>query len=264
MEKFVLNESDFEGNKLYGDLYLENSKIKFSGKNNIIFIDGQLKLIDSTIEFRGDNSLIFIGETDDIITLDVKIYNNSTLCIGKDVWINKGIKIVISEETNVFFGSDCLISYDTCIRTGDPHLIYDCASKKRINKSKSLYVGDHVWIGQHVMLLKGAMVGSGTIIGAMSLLSGKKYESNCVYAGNPVRKKKENVFFLKNDCHRFMEEESNKFSEYNSDEFIYEHKDKGKLLFEEIEDNLNKLKVDERVNYLKNIFNNIDKNRFSI
>ena len=40
VEKFVLNESDFEGNKLYGDLYLENSKIKFSGKNNIIFIDG--------------------------------------------------------------------------------------------------------------------------------------------------------------------------------------------------------------------------------
>jgi len=35
--------------------------------------------------------------------------------MGKETWINKGLKVVVSEQTNVFFGNDSLISYDTCI-----------------------------------------------------------------------------------------------------------------------------------------------------
>jgi len=49
MSKYVLDESAKNLNsKLYGDLYLENSKIKFIGKNNILYIDGRLNLINSS------------------------------------------------------------------------------------------------------------------------------------------------------------------------------------------------------------------------
>lgn len=183
--------------------------------------------------------------------------------MGKETWINKGLKVVVSEQTNVFFGNDSLISYDTCIRTGDPHLIYDCTSYKRINKSRSIYVGDHVWIGQHVMLLKGAKIGSGTVIGAMSLVSGKIYNSNCIYAGNPIRKVKENIFFLRDNCHRFLDEDIKQHEYYEKDDFIYE-KTSDNLLFDEIEHNLKTLKVEDKINYLKDITNNANKNRFAI
>lgn len=261
MEKFEFEKSN--GNEFFGELYLVNSNIKFKGNNNILYIDGKLTLENSNIEFRGDNSLIYICESRDKLTLDLKIYNNSTFYMGKENWINKGIKIVISEETNVFFGNDNLISYDTCIRTGDPHILYDVKSHRRINPSKSVYVGDHVWIGQHVFFLKGAQVGSGTTIGAMSVVSGKKHKSNCVYGGNPTKLIKENTFFLKDDCHRFKTEEKKRYESFEGNDYIYE-KDASTINFDDIEDSLNSLSVKKRVDYLKEITQNISKNRFWI
>ena len=49
------------------------------------------------------------------------------------------------------------------IRTADPHIIYDI-HRKRINPSKSVFIGDHVWCGQNVLLLKGCRVGSGVSV----------------------------------------------------------------------------------------------------
>lgn len=59
-------------------------------------------MIDSSIEFRGDNSIVYICETKDVITLDLKVYNNSVFYMGYENCTNKGIKIVVSEQTNVF------------------------------------------------------------------------------------------------------------------------------------------------------------------
>ncbi len=264
MEKYEMLDTELErGNKLVGNLKVINSKITFKGKNNILLINGDLTLVNSAIEFRGDNSLIYLCGTFDKITLDIKVYHNSTCYFGEDVWINRGIKIVISEETNVFFGRECLISYDTCIRTGDPHLVYDVDSKKRINVSKSVYVGDHVWIGQDVMILKGAMIGSGSIIGAKSLVTGKKYKSNASYGGNPVKLVKDNVFFLRDNCHYFKSDDTLESTEYNSDDYIYSNDGK-QISFDVIEHNLRTLSIEERITYLNDITDNKDKNRFYI
>ncbi len=261
MEKYIYN--DEKGNKVVGDLFLENSKVKFVGENNILYVDKSIKLIDSSIEFRGNNSIVYLCETVDTLPVDIKVYHNSVVYFGKECWINKGIKIVASEQTNVFFGNDCLISYDTCIRTGDPHLIYDVDSKKRVNLSKSFYVGDHVWIGQHVMMLKNAKIGSGSIIGAMSVVSGKRYESNCVYGGNPIKKIKEGIFFLKPDCHRFTDDEieANEYSD--STDYIYEGNN-GVEYFDFIENKLKELTVSEKIEFLQKITNEDNKNRFAI
>lgn len=113
-----------DNNKIVGNINLDNSNIKFIGKNNILYVDNGITLVNSSIEFRGDNSLVYLCKTNDKLTIDVKIYNNSTLYFGKNMWINKRIKIVISEETNVFFGCDCLVSYDTCIRKLVIHILY--------------------------------------------------------------------------------------------------------------------------------------------
>ena len=56
-----------------------------------------------------------------------------------------------------------------------------------------------MWIGQHVYFLKGTQIGSGSIIGAKSLVAGKKIKSNTIYAGNPAKLIRKDVFYDR-DC----------------------------------------------------------------
>lgn len=254
---------DEKNNKVVGNLTLDNSKIKFIGSNNILYIDDEITLVNSSIEFRGDNSLVYLSKTTEKITVDIKLYNNSTIYIGKNIWINKGIKIVISEQTNLFFGEECMIAPNCCIRSADPHILYDANTKKRINQSKSIYIGDHVWIGQDTLILKNTNIGSGAVVGAKSLVTNKKYNSNTIYGGSPARKIKENIFFIRDDCHRFTDEEINKYNYNDTDKYIY-NKDNTTTDFKEIENTLKKLPIQEKIKYLNKITSNNDKNRFFI
>lgn len=99
----LTSEEEKRNNKIIGDLFVLNTDIKFIGNNNIIYVNGSVSLVNSNIYFRGNNSLIYICNTDDKLTLDIKMYNNSVLYFGEDMWINRGIKIVIFEQNNVFF-----------------------------------------------------------------------------------------------------------------------------------------------------------------
>lgn len=264
--EMVSNSKDskmLKENKIIGNLKLENSEIKFLGDNNFLYLVGTVNLLNTKIEFRGNNSIVYLCESDDIYSLDLKIYNNSVFYFGKNNWINRLLKVVVSEQTNVIFGNDNLISYDICIRTADPHLIYDVSTKQRINNSKSILVGDHVWLGQHAFILKGTQIGSGSVVGAMSLLTNKKYRSNTIYAGNPARAKKEGIFFIKPNAHRFLDDDIEEYKNYNSNEFIYE-KDDFSIDFNDIDIFLHKSSLKSKLNYLNEITNNNHKNRFYI
>ncbi|GFH43486.1 hypothetical protein Hs30E_20750 [Lactococcus hodotermopsidis] len=59
-------------------------------------------------------------------------------------------------------------------------------------------------------ILKGAKIGSGSVVGA--LVTGKYLFSNFIYAGNPAKKVKEDIFFTENSSHFFTEKEA---KEYN-------------------------------------------------
>ncbi len=74
-------------------------------------------------------------------------------------------------------------------------MIYSIDSRKRINHSKSIFIGDSVWIGQGTLLLKGCRIHSGSVIGAESVISNKKIDSNCIAAGNPCRQIKQKIFW---------------------------------------------------------------------
>ena len=254
---------DEKNNKIIGNINLDNSKVKFTGSNNILYINDEITLVNSSIDFRGDNSLVYLCKTAEKITVDIKLYNNSTIYFGKNIWINKGVKIVISEQTNLFLGNNCMIAPECCIRSADPHIIYDINTKKRINQSKSIFIGDHVWIGQGIMVLKNAMVGSGAVIGAKSLITNKKYNSNTIYGGSPAKKIKEGIFFIHDDCHRFLDEDIEKYEYNDTDKYIY-NRDGTTTEFEDIENNLRGASIKDRIDYLDKITLNNDKNRFYI
>ena len=206
-----------------GKLILKNAHI-IADKNatdNILYIpkDHTLLLKNCTINFLGSNSLLFLRENN--MSINVSIFNNSTLFIDKAFSTNKTTNIVISEQTSVFIGRENLYSFDVWFRTADPHLIYDCTTHQRTNQSKSIFVGDHVWIGQDCLIMKNSFIGSGAIIGAKSLCSNKDYRSNCIYGGSPARLIRENVFFTKDCVHNYTDIETEQSQCCDNEKFIF-------------------------------------------
>lgn len=201
-------------------IVMNNSKIIISGKDNIVFIEDGCSLLNTTININGNGNLVYLSKSRHNIILGLNMYNNSTCYIGKEVYFNGTLNVILSEEKNFFVGSDCLFSFGIWVRTADPHLIYDADSKVRINPSKSILVGEHCWIGQGAMLLKGSVVGSGSIVGGGAVLA-KTVGNNEVYAGNPAKKIKENVFWSGECVHTFTDEKTRKYNVMDKEEYIY-------------------------------------------
>jgi len=267
----IINETiqieDLKENKIIGKPKLTNSKIIFRGKGNLLYCDNEsVHLVNSNIEFNGNDTIIFLCKNRFNYILNAIVYNNSVLFFGRDNYFNNKLNIIISEQKNVIVGEGCLFSFDCWFRTADPHLIYDSFTKKRVNPSKSIYIGDHVWIGQHAFILKGTQIGSGSIIGGMSLVSGKKIESNSSYAGNPARKVGESIFYTSDSVHAFTESETRSHDVFESDEFIYSYNQNEALPFSSIEKSLTEFKLaSEKLDFLiENLQMNRNKNRFFI
>ena len=247
-------------NKIIGNPKIVNSEIRFKGKNNILYCEEGITIKDSYINFEGNNSLIFLSKNRHIYYFQITIYHNSVCYFGKNNYSNKKFHIIISEEKNVFIGDECLFAIDCWIRTADPHIIYNF-DKKRINHSKSVYIGDHVWCGQNVLIFKGSKIGSGCIIGGGSVVPAKKLFSNSIYAGNPVKLIKSDVFHSKKSVNFFEEDDSAKYDEFIDDRWIYKFDD-NTLSFDVIEEEILKSKdVNYRLDYLKSRLNK-SKNRF--
>lgn len=177
-------------NKIVGNIEYKDSEITFAGDGNIFICNGNLLLENCKIRFTGSNSLIYIDENNYPISLNMRVGNDSVIYIGKDSYINRTSHLYATERKNIIIGNELLLSFDTYFRTADAHTIYDCKTKKRINSSKSILIGDRVWIGQQSLILKGTNIGSGSIIGGHSVISNKNVQSNSLYAGNPAKKNK--------------------------------------------------------------------------
>lgn len=267
--EIILNEKQIEelrDNKIIGNLILKNASIEFSGKNNILFCNKNIEIKNCKIRFTGSDSLIYFDENKGDISLNIRVGNDSVFYLGKNCYINKTSNMYATERKNIIIGSDCLISFDSYFRTADPHIIYDVKSKKRINFSKSILIGDHVWIGQNCLILKGTKVGSGSVIGGHSVVSNKIINSNTIYAGNPAKKVKENISYLgPYSTHNYTLEEEKNSNLVETDNYTYQ-KDENTVNLSKIDnDLLNLSNVLDKLDYINNnISQNQSKNRFYI
>lgn len=256
-----------ENNKIIGlPSEMINSRIEFHGEGNIIFFDENVVLDASTIRFFGNNSIVFLSSSSKHKTkVKIDVYNNSAFYMGKNCNTTRPIHAVLSEGKHIIIGNDCLFSFKIWFRNADPHLIYDGSTKKRINKSKSVFLGDHVWIGQEAFISKGTKIGSGTIVGAKCVTGGKTFASNCSYAGLPCKLIKENIFWLKPSVHSYTQEQTEASMTYNKNTYLYES-DSNQLCFDNVDKELSKLEnSEEKLEYLKKtLFENADKNRFYV
>ena len=221
----IESKEDFsllDGNTLIGHTPdMAESRITIKGDNNVLFVEEGVTLRNTRIAFEGNNGLLMLGRNRHDYKLDVSINNCCSVVFGRDIYFNGACHIIVSEQRNVVFGDDCLVSFDVWIRTADPHLVFDCETHKRINGSRDVIVGDHVWLGQHAFLLKGSTIGSGSMIGAMSLVAGKTIPSNTSWGGNPAKQIRDKVFWEGSCVHQWNAKKTKKFSRWESSEFIF-------------------------------------------
>lgn len=263
---------DNNENIIIGKPQLANSKIIFeeTAHNNIVYCEDGVNLKNSSIRLKGANSIVFLSTSKRTLFFNATLYNDSVLYFGKNTFINgiggNVMRIILSERKNLIIGADCLFSSGICFRTADAHPIYDVTTKKRINRSKSIYLGDHVWIGQDTYILKGSTLGSGSIIGACSVISGKTIHSNSVWAGNPIKMIRDNVMFTKNLVHNYDSELSAKRDKIETNKYIYEYEQDVTLDFYRIDEELSRMKnALERLKFLR-MLSSCDgtKNRFFV
>ncbi len=244
---------------------LKNSVVKFVGKNNILFCEKDVILVNSEIIFNGSNSLIYLSSNKHEYKLGVTINNNQVCFFGKHNYMNGKINIILSEEKHIFIGGDNLLSFGIWMRNADPHLIYDSKTKKRINPTKSIFVGDHVWIGQSALILKGTIIGSGSIVGAMSVVSGITIPSNECWGGVSAKRLKTGVFWEGSCVHSWTELKTQKSQIYEEDTYIYNKNLNNLTSYNEIDIQLSNAKTsNDKLGYILELVQINEKNRFAI
>lgn len=119
-----------------------------------------------------------------------KLYVLGKLKLGNNFKITAESTIICKKE--IVFGSDALISWDVLIMDTDHHQILDFTNEI-INEPAKVVIGNHVWIGCRSSILKGVTVADNIVIAANSNVCKSASESNCIYAGNPIKVIRENV-----------------------------------------------------------------------
>ncbi|WP_428077376.1 glycosyltransferase [Candidatus Avelusimicrobium alvi] len=123
-------------------------------------------------------------------------YTNVT--IGKQCSIEQAKIITFHSNQNIIMGQQCMLANNVLIKATDGHPIYN---KQGVFSApgSGIRIGDKVWFGENCVLLKNALVGDGCIVGSHAVVTKPFPQKHCLLAGNPAQKKKQNVFWKKND-----------------------------------------------------------------
>ena len=253
-------------NKVIGNPKLINSTVSFTGKNNILFCEDNINIVNSLIQFHGDNSVVYLCYTKSNYALDLNVFQNSLIYVGRDNKLSPTIHINVQEHQNLIIGDDCIIGSNCNIRTSDAHIIYDSNTKQRVNNSASVFIGDHVWLAHQVYIEMGVCIGSGAILNNNS--HAYKYsllKSNHLYMGNPVKIVRKDVFFTKDYTGNFKEEDTLNVNDYASRIFLFSEIPGETLDLNKINQMLSKLKKKKKIDFIQKLFiQNKTHDRFSI
>ena len=248
---------------------LSNTKINFTGKNNILYFESSsIKLENSAIIFKGNNSIIAIKNSKDVLKLNLTIYNDSVIYLGNNCSMNNKLEIIASESKNVVIGNEGLFSSQCLIRTSDAHRIYSIETLERVNEGRSVYIGDHVWLAARVVILKGTRIHSGSIIGSDAVIAGKEIMSNSAWAGNPAKEIKRNILFDKVGTHGItnaMMPEAHTISAEKANNYIFEYESDSYIDFMAFDNEISALSdPNEKLTFILKKMGAVSKNRFAM
>ena len=271
--------ANLKENRIIGTPVLNNSHIRFEGKGNILYCEGRAVISNSRLVFNANDSLIYFGNSKNEYKMYAALYNDNVFHMGRDNAINDGFKkqliAILSEQKHIFIGDRCLFSFGVCLRNSDPHLIYDTRTLKRLNPTKSVFIGDHVWFGQDTAVFKGTQIDSGSIIGADSLVSGKRIPFNEIWTGVPCRRLRQYAFWDYDFVHGWREDmtsDGEDFAKYvkkhepgiAADEWIYRYEPKECVVFDDLDKQISAQKgAEKKLDFLIDFDKKRSKNRFA-
>ncbi len=197
------NYKDNCGNEVKAPLSLDNCKIQFLGKNNLVEIDSESDLKNVSLQFVGNDSKVRVGKKVSMFGR-WRLGHGCSISIGDNVTSTSAVYMTCAEKTSISIGDDCMFATNVQIRTDDAHAIYDLKNGTRINPSQDIVIGNHVWLAFGVIILGGATIGHGSIVGASALVKGD-FPDNCSLAGVPARVLKKNIFWERPNVLYFSE-----------------------------------------------------------
>ncbi len=172
-------------------------KVVDNGKNNRVIIGKDCNLIGTKIIFSGNNNTVCIGDNCYLQKSTFYLIDDgNTIMVGDNNGWGENVNVITEEGTTITIGSDCQVAVDVVIRTSDGHSIISNETNKRINPALDITIEDRCWMGENVKILKGAIVRADCIIGASTIVTKGVYESNSIFAGNPIRQVKKDVHWI--------------------------------------------------------------------
>ena len=121
---------------------------------------------------------------------------------GKNLSINKSVKIIITKGAELVFGDNIDVNQEVIIgcKTRITIGAYSIIGPRTIifdsdwhgidgleSQSAPIKIGNHVWICANVTILKGITIGDNAIVGACSVVT-RDIDASSIVAGNPARK----------------------------------------------------------------------------
>lgn len=178
---------DFIVNKFYNVKYISAMGGKYLDSNNNLIISSPNYSDKIFVEAGGaKNSFVNIGRIEAKERLYIKMLgHDGRFCIGDGTTLVSA-NVIVNSMGRVEIGNDCMFSHTISLMQSDQHLIFDSNTKKRINYSKNIIIGNHVWVGRECEFLGGAEIGDNSICGARAVTSGK-FPSNVIIAGCPAK-----------------------------------------------------------------------------
>ena len=140
------------------------------------------------IHFGYDGSQVIFGENTSC-KLDLRLWRTSSIYVGKNTTSNGCI--IITDNSDVFIGEDCMFSDGILIQSNDQHGLIDLDTQKLINADRrTVMIGDHVWIGRRAIVMPDVRIGQGSVIGSGAIVV-KDAEPFTYNVGVPAKKVRE-------------------------------------------------------------------------
>lgn len=181
---------DDHGNEIvYDGAFDRPVDIRMRGAGNRLVIAPNANVQDLIVNFYGDHGLVEIGPTNvrrAPLRLELRVGHDSTLTIGTNVGTAGRTFISAIEGADVTIGDDVMFARHIEVRTDDTHPIFDVRTRKRLNASRSIDIGEHVWLAKQCVVMGGVTIGAGSVIGFRSIVT-RSVPNNCVAVGAPAR-----------------------------------------------------------------------------
>ncbi len=178
----------------YTGSLLKKTEIRITGSNNTIMISPKNRLTNCKLTINGNNCKIVIDRNCTLKNTELWLEDNgSAIYIGNTTSMEGG-HIAATEGKTIRISNDCMFAHGIEIRNGDSHSIFLQDSDQRINPAKDVLIGTHVWLGADVKVMKGSVISDGAIVATGAIVTGI-VEPKSIYAGNPAKKIKEEIYW---------------------------------------------------------------------